>query len=118
MLLEDIISFQNVGLIGVSFYVLSYAGLQLGLLSGSGSSYTLMNLAAASLVLISLMETYNQSATLIQIIWIFMSLFGLLRRAILQYLPRLSSESMRRGFCSDCGLVQRIPGCLRSCRAC
>ena len=73
MLLEDIISFQNVGLIGVSFYVLSYAGLQLGLLSGSGNSYTLMNLAAASLVLISLMETYNQSAALIQIIWIFMS---------------------------------------------
>ena len=90
MLLEDIISFQNVGLIGVSFYVLSYAGLQLGLLSGSGNSYTLMNLAAASLVLISLMETYNQSAALIQIIWIFMSLFGLLRRAILHHSTKLA----------------------------
>lgn len=77
--IAPILGYDSVGLIGVILYISSYAALQLGLLQGSGYTYTLMNLAAAILVLVSLMESFNLSSAIIQITWITISIFGLSR---------------------------------------
>ena len=67
------------GLLGVAFYLLGYAALQLGFLRGSGYMYTLLNLAGASFVLISLATDFNLASALIQVSWITISFVGLLR---------------------------------------
>ncbi|MDG4649984.1 cyclic nucleotide-binding domain-containing protein [Roseibacterium sp. SDUM158017] len=68
------------GLIGVLLYLGAYAALQFGLLRGASLSYTLLNLTAASLVLLSLLETWNLSSALIQSSWIVISVIGIGRR--------------------------------------
>ncbi len=68
-----------IGIGGVALYLLAYALLQLGLLRGSGYSYTLLNMSAASCVLVSLLEEFNLSSFLIQISWILISIVGLFR---------------------------------------
>ena len=73
--------YHYVGIAGVAFYLIAYALLQLGLLRGSDYRYTLMNMAAASCVLISLIDEFNLSSFLIQVSWIVISIVGLARMA-------------------------------------
>lgn len=68
---------ENFGLLGVCFYLASYAMLQMGMLKGNGYTYVVMNLIAASLVLISLHASFNMSSAIIQIFWIVISIFGI-----------------------------------------
>lgn len=82
------------GYAGVGFYLGSYALLQSGLIRGSGVTYTVMNMLAASLVLISLIAAFNLFSALIQIFWIVISLFGLARMAWLRMRTRFSPEDM------------------------
>ena len=42
-------------------------------------AYIMANLTAASLVLVSLINAYNQASALIQITWVCISLYGLAR---------------------------------------
>lgn len=67
------------GYFGVAFYLISYTCLQLGLIRGSGYAYALMNLTAASLVLVSLTVKFNLASSIIQIMWIVISAFGIAR---------------------------------------
>ena len=83
---------EIMGLIGVALYLGSYVLLQLGVISGSGNVYTLMNLAAACFVLASLMQAFNLSSAIIQIAWIVISVVGLGRRAILNAMVRFSDD--------------------------
>lgn len=71
--------FDTIGLLGVLFYVGSYAALQLGWLDGSSLPYSLLNGCAASLVLISLTHNFNLASAVIQIVWIIISLLGIWR---------------------------------------
>jgi len=68
------------GLVGVAFYISSYAMLQAGLLRGSGYAYAILNLLAASLVLVSLFAAFNRSSAIIQIFWIVISVLGIGRK--------------------------------------
>ena len=80
------------GLLGVVLYVGAYAALQSGLLRSNGYSYAAANLAAASLVLLSMTSAFNLSAALSQIIWIALSVVGLVRMAVLEHRARLNDE--------------------------
>ncbi len=71
--------YQAVGVAGFVLYMLSYFLLQIGKIEGSGNAYILMNLSAASFVLVSLVHNFNLASALIQISWIFISLIGLIR---------------------------------------
>lgn len=84
--------FDSVGLVGVAFYIGAYAALQIGLLRGSGTPYTILNMIAAMLVLVSLTNNFNLSSAVIQITWIAISVFGLTRHFILHHSTRLSAE--------------------------
>jgi len=70
---------ELLGVVGFIFYMLAYGLLQLGKLSGQCYSYTLLNMLAASLVLISLVHQFNLASALIQVSWIVISIVGLLR---------------------------------------
>ncbi|MEM7258591.1 MAG: cyclic nucleotide-binding protein [Pseudomonadota bacterium] len=67
------------GLLGVVFYIGSYAALQLGRLDGNSLSYAILNGIAASLVLVSLFKDFNLASALIQIVWINVSIVGIYR---------------------------------------
>ena len=72
--------FQALGVCGVLVYIGAFAALQLKMIDGNSLTYTAMNLAAASLVLISLIYDFNLASALIQISWIIIGLVGLLVR--------------------------------------
>ncbi len=80
------------GLTGVVFYIGSYAGLQTGLLKGNGYAYTIFNLLAAGLVLLSLTNDFNLSSAIIQATWIGISIIGLTRVGYLNAVTRLNAE--------------------------
>ena len=71
------------GFVGVALYLGSYAALQLGYLNGQGGLYALLNLLAASSVLISLVQAFNLSSAVIQSFWIVISIVGLVRMYLL-----------------------------------
>lgn len=68
-----------IGLVGVGFYLTSYTLLQFGHVKGGTAVYTAMNLTAASFVLISLTSRFNFSSLLIQLFWISVSLYTLVK---------------------------------------
>ncbi|WP_299369224.1 cyclic nucleotide-binding domain-containing protein [uncultured Tateyamaria sp.] len=84
--------YQIAGYFGVAFYLGSYALLQLGLLKGSSYTYALMNLTAASLVLVSLATGWNLFSAIIQISWITLSMVGMVRVWILTSGLRFTDE--------------------------
>lgn len=87
--------FTFAGYVGVAFYVGSYAGLQIGLISSRGYLYAVLNLIGASLVLISLAEAYNLSSAIIQITWITISLVGIVRAYLLHQIIRFTEDEIR-----------------------
>ncbi len=70
---------NTAGLAGVVLYLRAYALLQAGRLRGSSYSYAILNLCAASLVLLSLTVAFNLSSAIIQAAWVLISILGILR---------------------------------------
>ena len=75
------------GLAGVLSYVLSYSLLQLGLLDGNGLRYSVANVGAAALVLVSLTNDFNLASAIIQVVWIVVGLTGLALRFSRMFKP-------------------------------
>lgn len=80
------------GMLGVGFYLFSYALLQFGVLRGSGYAYAVMNLMGASLVLFSLTVNFNLPSAIIQIFWILISTVGLVRIYLTHIQIRFNEE--------------------------
>jgi hypothetical protein len=94
MVLEENTIYDWIGFLGVAFYLISYTLLQMGLIRGSGYAYALMNLSAATLVLVSLSVKFNLSAAIIQIMWIVISTFGIARIYWISKRIRFSDEEL------------------------
>lgn len=89
-------SFANVmGFIGVAIYIAAYTSLQMGILRGATYTYALINMTAASCVLLSLTQNFNMSSATIQICWIVISIFGITRLFVLSRIVRFSEEEER-----------------------
>ena len=73
---------QLIGLLGFVVYISAFGWVQLGWMDGNSAKYSLCNVLAASLVAISLFSEFNLSSALIQGSWIFIGLFGLLKRQL------------------------------------
>ena len=67
------------GNVGVAMMVLAYLLLQTGKLRMNDLRYLLMNIIGAALVLISLLYSFNLSAFLVEVFWLLISLFGLIK---------------------------------------
>lgn len=81
-----------IGLLGVALYLGSYLALQLNFLSGQSLAYSLLNIAAAGTVLISLTTQFNLTSVLIQVMWVIISLLGIARLIIVRYSAPYSSD--------------------------
>lgn len=80
------------GLTGVALYLGAYGALQFGVIRGSSATYTILNMSAATFVLISLAEAFNLSSLLIQVSWITLSVIGLARMAWERKMTRFNEE--------------------------
>lgn len=80
------------GIFGVVLYVGSYFALQAGLIGGRGYLYPSLNAAAAGSVLLSLLHNFNMSSAMIQITFIAISLFGIVRYYIVTHRVQFSDE--------------------------
>lgn len=68
-----------VGFSGATSILLAYFLLQAKKMSPDGLIYSLLNLAGALLILFSLTYAWNLTAVFIEIIWVGISLFGILK---------------------------------------
>ncbi|MCB1670916.1 MAG: hypothetical protein R3F41_12510 [Gammaproteobacteria bacterium] len=66
-----------VGNLGVTMIVLAYLGLQIGRLDSRSLTYSLANGAGAALILVSLYFNFNLSSFLIEIVWLIVSIVGI-----------------------------------------
>ena len=73
---------HTIGLMGFALYMASYFLLQIGRIDGNGLVYCVLNLAAASFVLVSLTQHYNFPSLLIQMSWIAISAVGVVRHVL------------------------------------
>lgn len=71
---------QACGVLGFLFYVGAFAALQLQIIEGKSVTYTIANITAASLVMLSLIVDFNFASALIQGSWIMIGLVGLALR--------------------------------------
>ena len=71
--------FDAAGLAGVALILAAYAAAQLRRLDPTRPPALLMNLAGASLILLSLTRAFNLSAVIVEAAWALIALFGLVR---------------------------------------
>jgi len=71
--------YDFVGNIGILCVLGAYVALQLGKMKAESRAYSLLNAIGALLILLSLYYAFNLSSFLIEIAWLFISLFGLIR---------------------------------------
>ncbi len=67
------------GLIGVTLILFAYFLLQAGRLRGDALTHQLLNAAGAVLVLVSLLYAFNLSAFLMELAWLAVSIYGIVR---------------------------------------
>lgn len=67
------------GLIGVLLILFAFFLLQAGKLRGDALGYQLMNAVGALAVLISLLYAFNLSAFLLELLWLLVSIYGIVR---------------------------------------
>lgn len=75
--------YDFVGNVGVVLMLFAYLLLQVGRLRINDLSYLLLNTIGASVVLISLLYSFNLSAFLVEAFWLLISIFGLIKLAAL-----------------------------------
>jgi len=71
--------YDLIGNFGVALMVLGYLLLQAERLRSSDLSYSLMNGVGALLVVVSLLYRFNLSAFLVEIFWLLISIYGLIK---------------------------------------
>jgi hypothetical protein len=70
---------QVIGIAGAVTYLLSYSLLQLGKIDGNGNFYAFLNMMAAVFVMISLTTRFNIGSMIIQVSFISLSVYAILR---------------------------------------
>lgn len=80
------------GVVAIAVYLASYAALQLGGIKGNGYLYPILNIIAASAVLLSLLETFSLSVAILGTCWIAISVIGILRLYFISVSIRFNAE--------------------------
>ncbi|MBN2348527.1 MAG: hypothetical protein JXJ22_06815 [Bacteroidales bacterium] len=71
--------YDIMGNLGVLFIVATYLLLQINKISGKDLMFSLLNALGAVLILISLFVNFNLSAFLIEIFWLLISIYGIIK---------------------------------------
>ena len=68
-----------IGALGAAAIVAAYFLLQLGRIKPDSPAFSAANAAGAAAIIFSLVYSFNLSAMIIEVFWLVISLFGLLR---------------------------------------
>ena len=68
-----------IGMIGVGFVLIAYALLQVNKMSPQSIIYSLLNTIGSLMILVSLYYYWNLASGVIEIAWLLISLYGLIR---------------------------------------
>lgn len=68
-----------VGNIGVVMVIVTYLGIQTGRMSVDDKVYSSLNALGAVLILVSLTVDFNLSSFIIEVVWLSISIYGLIR---------------------------------------
>ncbi|RKQ69375.1 hypothetical protein DES40_2175 [Litorimonas taeanensis] len=71
--------YDAIGILGVSFVLLSYGLLQIEKIDPKSMLYSAMNLCGAVLILVSLYFSFNLASFIIEIAWLSISAYGLIK---------------------------------------
>lgn len=77
--------FEIFGIFGVAAIVIAYFLLQIGKIVADDLVYIVLNIVGAIGILISLSNNFNLSATLMEIAWLIIGVFGLARVVYLRW---------------------------------
>lgn len=80
--METISFVQGIGIMGFMAYTAGFAGQQFGFIHGDSRAFSIINIVAATLVLVSLTEAFNLASALIQVSWIIIGAIGLTLRTL------------------------------------
>lgn len=84
-----------IGIVGVVFYLGSYAALQLGYISGRGYLFPFCNLMGATCVGISIIQDWNLSSLIISISYATISVIGITRTFMMSRSIRFHADEIR-----------------------
>ncbi len=73
-----------VGLIGVVFIILAFLFLQMEKCSPFSVAYLLLNLGGSVCLLYSLFYNWNTASVVIECLWLFISIYGIIRHNFLK----------------------------------
>jgi hypothetical protein len=68
--------YDFIGSIGVAIVIFTYFLLQIGKLRSDGLWYSLLNSIGAAFITLSLIFSFNLAAFVVEVLWVFISLFG------------------------------------------
>ena len=71
--------FDIIGLVGATDIIVAYLMLQMNKLKVTDRLYSLMNAVGALLIIISLFMSWNLSAFIIEVFWLVISIYGLIK---------------------------------------
>lgn len=86
-------AFDLIGVTGFGLYVLNYSLLTLRKISADQTRYFVLNMLAASMVMVGLMSAFNLASALIQGFWIVISIVGIATR-LRQHAARVQSPAV------------------------
>ena len=69
-----------IGNIGVAVIILSYLALQLERIDSRSVLYSALNAIGAALVTLSLLFEFNLSAFVVEVFWVLISVYGIVRQ--------------------------------------
>jgi len=76
-MIDSLDIFQVIGFVGMIFIVFAYFLLQTGTYDTQSLKFQLINLIGAVLLLISLCVHFNLGSFIIEVFWIFITLYGI-----------------------------------------
>ena len=71
--------FDLIGSIGVGIIILTYIGLQSGKIKSEALAYSILNAAGATLIIISLVYSFNFAAFIVEFFWVLISIYGIIK---------------------------------------
>ena len=77
--------FNGIGLFGVALVLIAYFLLQINQLSQASITFSSLNFFGSIFILISLYFTWNLASGVIEIAWLFISLYGLIMAVYRRY---------------------------------
>ena len=72
--------YDIVGNFGVALIIITYLLLQWGRMDSSSYTYSILNALGAFFVIVSLIYDFNMSAFIIEVFWVGISVFGIIRQ--------------------------------------